>query len=48
MALIYLSICQDRLAQLGDSKGFYSIFESSCHLLLPVYHSKVQAIPLSC
>jgi len=29
----------------GDSEETFSVFESSCHMLLP--HSKVQAIPLS-
>jgi len=31
----------------GDSEVNFSVFKSSCHLLLLVYHSKVEAIPLS-
>jgi len=31
----------------GDSEVTFSVFESSCHLLLPVYHSKLEAISLS-
>jgi len=31
----------------GDSEGTFSVFETSCHLSLPVKPSKVEAIPLS-
>jgi len=36
-----------KVPQLRDSKVTFSVFESSCHLLLPSNHSKGEAISLS-
>jgi len=35
------------LPQPGDSEATFAVFESSCYILLPVNHSKVEAIPLN-
>jgi len=35
-----------KVLRLEDSEVTFSVFESICHLLLPVNRSKVEAIPL--